>query len=147
MQKRHLQPHTRTHVAHSIKNKVFSNMKRVSRGYFGVEFPLFPTMLTTPKTSPSRITSSPSLSPEPSLSPQHTPVSTPSTLQPPNTQPTPDAEEAALMPHESPLQSVYSLGCDEGTKKLEKIVKITKSRRRARIVVSEDEDSPEDSSK
>ncbi|GJU48486.1 putative ribonuclease H-like domain-containing protein [Tanacetum coccineum] len=147
MQKRHLQPHTRTHVAHSIKNKVFSNMKRVSRGYFGVEFPLFPTMLTTPKTSPSRIISSPSLSLEPSLSPQHTPVSTPSTLQPPNTQPTPDAEEAALMPHESPLQSVYSLGCDEGTKKLEKIVKITKSRRRARIVVSEDEDSPEDSSK
>ncbi|GKD98487.1 hypothetical protein Tco_1382384, partial [Tanacetum coccineum] len=112
---RHLQPHTRTYAAHSLTNKVFSNMKRVSRGYSRVEFPLFPTMLTAPETSPSRITSSPSLSPEPSLSPQHTPVSTPSTLQPPNTQPTPDVEEAAPMPYESPLQSVHSLGRDEGS--------------------------------
>ncbi|GKD59367.1 hypothetical protein Tco_1296876 [Tanacetum coccineum] len=100
MQKRHLQPHTRTYAAHSLTNKVFSNMKRISRGYNGVEFPLFPPMLTAPETSPSRITSSPSLAPEPSLSPQHI---TPSTSQPPNTQPTPDAEEAAPMPHESPL--------------------------------------------
>ncbi|GKG10836.1 hypothetical protein Tco_0342236, partial [Tanacetum coccineum] len=59
-----------------------------------------------PKTSPSRITSSPS------LSPQHTPVIT---LQPPNTQPTSDAEEAIPMPHESPLHSVHSLGRDEGS--------------------------------
>ncbi|GKC05008.1 hypothetical protein Tco_0996618, partial [Tanacetum coccineum] len=45
-------------------------------------------LMSAPETSPSRITSSPS------LSPQHTPVSTPSTSKPPNTQPTPDAEEA-----------------------------------------------------
>ncbi|GJU85161.1 putative ribonuclease H-like domain-containing protein [Tanacetum coccineum] len=111
MQKRHLQPHTRTYPAHSLTNKVFSNMKRVSRGYNGVEVPLFPTMLTATESSPSRITSSPSLSPEPSLSPQHTP----STSQPPNTQPTPDAEEAAPTPHESPLHIVHSLGHDEGS--------------------------------
>ncbi|GJT88136.1 hypothetical protein Tco_1069853 [Tanacetum coccineum] len=189
MQKRHLQPHTRTYAAHSLTNKVFSNMKRVSRGYSGVEFPIFPTMLTAPETSPSRITYLPFLSPEPSLSPQHTPVSTPSTSQPLNTQPTPDAEEAARMPHESPLQSVYSLGRDEGSlsltelmvlctslskkvesleselkktkqtystaltklikrvKKLEQTIKRNKARRRAKIVVSEDEDSLEDSSK
>ncbi|GJY88120.1 hypothetical protein Tco_0502748 [Tanacetum coccineum] len=66
-------------------------------------------LMGAPETSPSRITSSPS------LSPQHTPVSTPSTSQPPNTQPTPNAEEAVPMPHESPLHNVHSLGCDEGS--------------------------------
>ncbi|GKA10719.1 putative ribonuclease H-like domain-containing protein [Tanacetum coccineum] len=189
MQKRHLQPHTRTYATHSLTNKVFSNMKRVSRGYSGIDFPLFPTMLTAPETSPSRITSSPSLSPESSFSPQHTPASTPSTSQPPNTQPTPDAEEAASMPHESPLQSVHLLRRDEGNlsltelmvlctslskkvegleselkttkhtystaltklikrvKKLEQTIKTSKARRRAKIVVSEDEDAPKDSSK
>ncbi|GJU27451.1 hypothetical protein Tco_1166072 [Tanacetum coccineum] len=108
-----------------------------------------------PETSLSRITSSPS------LSPQHTPVSTPSTSQSPNTQPTPTAEEAIPMPHESPLYSVHSLGLDEGSqtkktyctaitklvKKLEQKVKTTKARRRARIVLSEDEVDVEDSSK
>ncbi|GJR73212.1 putative ribonuclease H-like domain-containing protein [Tanacetum coccineum] len=138
---------------------------------------------SAPETSPSRITSSPS------LSPQHTQVSTPLTSQPPNTQPTPDAEEAVLMPYESPLHSAHSLGRDEGSlslneltdlctslskkvegleselkqtkqtysttltklilrvKKLEQKVKTTKARRRARIVLSEDEEDIEDSSK
>ncbi|GKE13345.1 hypothetical protein Tco_1416896, partial [Tanacetum coccineum] len=68
-----------------------------------------------PETSPSRITSSPS------LSPQHTLVSTSSTSQPPNTQPTPDAKEAILMPHESPLHSVHSLGRDEGSLSLNEL--------------------------
>ncbi|GKE95709.1 hypothetical protein Tco_1580564 [Tanacetum coccineum] len=63
-------------------------MKRVSRGYSGLDFSLFPTMISAPETSPSRITSSPS------LSPQHTPVST---SQPPNTQPIPDAEETVKL--------------------------------------------------
>ncbi|GJW39369.1 hypothetical protein Tco_0065214 [Tanacetum coccineum] len=79
MQKKHLQPHNRTYDAHSLTNKVFSNM---NMGYSGVEVPLFPTMLTALESSPSRITSSPSISPEPSLSPQHTPTSAPYTSQP-----------------------------------------------------------------
>ncbi|GJU53051.1 putative reverse transcriptase domain-containing protein [Tanacetum coccineum] len=74
-----------------------------------------------PETSPSRITSSPS------LSPQHTPVSTPSTSQPPNTQPTPDAEEAVPMPHESPLHSVHSLGRDEGSLSLNELTDLCTS--------------------
>ncbi|GJR46096.1 hypothetical protein Tco_1314199 [Tanacetum coccineum] len=69
-------------------------------------------LMGAPKTSPSRITSSPS------LLPQHTPVST---SQPPNTQPTPDAEEAVLMPNESPLHSVHSLGRDEGSLSLSEL--------------------------
>ncbi|GJX80019.1 hypothetical protein Tco_0328168 [Tanacetum coccineum] len=183
-QKRLLQPHTQTYPTPILTQKVFSNMKRVSRGYSGIDFALFPTMISAPETSPSRITSSPSLSPQ-----THTPVSTPSTSQPPNTQPTPDAEEAVPMPHESPLHSVHSLGRDEGSlslneltdlctslsnkvqsletelketkqtynsaltqlirrvKKLEHIVKASKSRRRARVVESDDEEDLEDPSK
>ncbi|GJY28319.1 hypothetical protein Tco_0404086 [Tanacetum coccineum] len=116
---------------------LMGNMKRVSKGYSGVITPLFDTMLvqpqgeepsiqTTPETSPSKITSSPS------LSSHHTSISAPSTSQPPIT----TTEEASPMPHESPLQSVHSLGRDEG-----------KARRRARIVILEDEDAVEDSSK
>ncbi|GKE29286.1 hypothetical protein Tco_1444670 [Tanacetum coccineum] len=90
-------------------------MKRISRGYSGIDFSLFPTMISALETFPSRITSSPS------LSSQHTPVSTPSTSQPPKTQPTPDAEEAVPMPHKLPLHSVYSLGRDEGSLSLSKL--------------------------
>ncbi|GKF40965.1 hypothetical protein Tco_0124307 [Tanacetum coccineum] len=168
----------------------FSNMKRVSKGYSGVITPLFDTILvqpqgeepsnqTTPETSLSKITSSPS------LSSCHTSISAPSTLQPPIT----PTEEVAPMPYESPLNSVHSLGRDEGSmqkhelmdlvtkltdrievlekdlkqtkktystaltrlilrvKKLEKNVKTGKARRKARIVLSEDEDDAEDSSK
>ncbi|GJR66965.1 hypothetical protein Tco_0013030, partial [Tanacetum coccineum] len=72
-----------------------------------VDIPLFPTMLIAPESSPSRITSSPSLSPQ----------THPSTSQPPSTpqsnQTTPVTEDP--MPYESPLQSVYSLGHDEGS--------------------------------
>ncbi|GKD41863.1 hypothetical protein Tco_1266508 [Tanacetum coccineum] len=188
-QKRLLQPHTQTYPTPILTQKVFSNMKRVSRGYSGIDFSLFPTMISAPETSPSRITSSPS------LSPQHTPVSTPSTSQPPNTQPTPDAEEvvltkeAASMSHESPLQSVHSPRRDEGSlslheltvlctnlsnkltsleaelvqtkqtygtaltklikkvKKLEQTVKTSQSRRRTRVVLSDEEEVFEDPSK
>ncbi|GJU55682.1 putative ribonuclease H-like domain-containing protein [Tanacetum coccineum] len=63
-QKRLLQPYIRTYPTPTLTQKLFSNMKRVSKGYSGVEFPLFPTMITAPESSPSRITSSPSLSPQ-----------------------------------------------------------------------------------
>ncbi|GJT89504.1 hypothetical protein Tco_1078349 [Tanacetum coccineum] len=121
-QKRLLQPHTQTYPTPILTQKVFSNMKRVSRGYSGIDFALFPTMISAPETSPSRITSSPSLSPQ-----THTPVSTPSTSQPPNTQPTPDAEEAVPMPHESPLHSVHSLGRDEGSLSLNELTDLCTS--------------------
>ncbi|GJV87615.1 hypothetical protein Tco_1531553, partial [Tanacetum coccineum] len=114
-QKRLLQPHTQTYPTPILTQKVFSNMKRISRGYSRIDFALFPTMINAPETSPSRITSSPS------LSPQHTPDSTSLTSQPPNTQPTPDAEETVPMPHESPLHSVHSLGRDEGSLSLSEL--------------------------
>ncbi|GKD29050.1 hypothetical protein Tco_1239828 [Tanacetum coccineum] len=80
-------PHKKTFPTPTLTQKLFSNMKRASKGYYGVDIPLFPTMLTTPESSPSRITSSRSLSPQ----------THPSTSQPPSTpqsnQTTPEAEE------------------------------------------------------
>ncbi|GKC68903.1 hypothetical protein Tco_1114786 [Tanacetum coccineum] len=96
-QRRLLQPHTRTYPTPILTQKFFNNMKRITKGYSGEDIPLFPSMITTPETSPSRITSSPS------LSPQHTPVNAPSTSPPPIIKTTPTAKEPALMPHESPL--------------------------------------------
>ncbi|GJX18430.1 hypothetical protein Tco_0221107 [Tanacetum coccineum] len=78
-------------------------------------------LMSAPETSPSRITSSPS------LSPQHTSVSTLSTSQPPNTQPTPTTEEAVLMPHESPLHSVHLLRWDEGSLSLNELTNLCTS--------------------
>ncbi|GKB86806.1 hypothetical protein Tco_0959078 [Tanacetum coccineum] len=101
-------------------------------------------LMGAPETSPSRITSSPS------LSPQHTPDSTPSTSQPPNTQPTPDADEAVPMPHESPLHSVHSLGRDEGSLSLSKLIVLCtnlSNKLKARVVESNDEEDLEDPSK
>ncbi|GJS64475.1 hypothetical protein Tco_0679039 [Tanacetum coccineum] len=177
------QPHTRTYSTPVLTQKVFSNMKRVTKGYYGEDIPLFASMITASETSPSRITSSPS------LSPQHTPFTAPSTSQPSNIHTTPVTEEAASMPHESPLQSVHSLGRDEGSlslheltvlctnlsnkvtsleaelaqtkqtygtaltklikkvKKLEQTVKTSQSRRRTRVVLSDEEEVSEDPSK
>ncbi|GKD87762.1 hypothetical protein Tco_1358916, partial [Tanacetum coccineum] len=64
---------------------------------------------------------------------------------------------AANMPHDSPLLGGHTPGSDEGSmtlkeltvllKKLEHKVKSSKSRRRAKIMISDDEDSQEDPSK
>ncbi|GJT70739.1 hypothetical protein Tco_1030025 [Tanacetum coccineum] len=137
-QRRLLQPYTRTYPTPILIQKVFSNMKRILRGYSGIDFSLFPTIISALETSPSRITSSSS------LSPQHTPVSNP---QPPNTQPTSDAEEAVLIPmnHLSTMfthldvmrqtKQTYSTALIKlilRAKKLEQIVKASKSRKMAR---------------
>ncbi|GJW18908.1 putative ribonuclease H-like domain-containing protein, partial [Tanacetum coccineum] len=120
-----------------------------------VDIPLFPTMLTAPESSPSRITSSLS------LSPQTHPSTSQSPSTPPFNQTTPITEEAALMPHESPLQSIYSLGRDKGSlslneltdlctslskKKLEQTIKTSQARRRAKVVISNDKEVEEDPS-
>ncbi|GKB12710.1 hypothetical protein Tco_0846633 [Tanacetum coccineum] len=158
-------------------------MRRVSKGYTRVDIPLFPTMLTAPESSPSRITSSPS------LSPQTHPYTSQQPPTPPFMQTIHDAEEPATMPHDSSQPRVQSLGSDEGSltlneltalcttlskkvedlqndlkqtkmtygaaytklilrvKKLEHKVKASKSRRRTKIVVSDDEEISEDPSK
>ncbi|GKB37725.1 hypothetical protein Tco_0882667 [Tanacetum coccineum] len=160
-----------------------SQNSSLSPWLFWEDIPLFASMITASEISPSRIISSPS------LSPQHTPFTTPSTSQPSNIHTTPVTEEAASMPHESPLQSVYLLGRNEGSlslheltvlctnlsnkvislevelaqtkqtcgtaltklikkvKKLEQTVKTSQSKRRTRVVLSDEEEVSEDPSK
>ncbi|GJS26704.1 hypothetical protein Tco_0487324 [Tanacetum coccineum] len=135
MQRHKLQQHTRLYSVPSLSMKVFSNMKRSTKGFSGQEVALFPTMLddTEPSTSPSRITSSPSPSPEPT--PAHTQPSPtqpsptqasptqPSPTQPSPTQPTPPGSEHHLpTPHDSPLHAVHSHGSDEGSLKLQELM-------------------------
>ncbi|GJS28502.1 ribonuclease H-like domain-containing protein [Tanacetum coccineum] len=103
-----------------LPQKVFSNMKRVTKGYSREDIPLFASMITASETSPSRITSSPS------LSPQHTSFTAPSTSQPSNIHTTPVTKEAASMPYESPLQSVHLLGRDEGSLSLHELMVLLK---------------------
>ncbi|GJY28036.1 hypothetical protein Tco_0403803 [Tanacetum coccineum] len=147
MQRKQLQQHSRTYPVPSLSIKVFNNMKRPTKGYSGQEVALFPTMLNVsePSTSPSRITSSPLPSPEPSpshspeppteYSPDHTTavVSFPSPIQP--TQPSPETEQHIPTPHNSPLHDVHSYG-----------IKTGKARKRARVVLSEDDKDVEDDS-
>ncbi|GKA20064.1 hypothetical protein Tco_0699979 [Tanacetum coccineum] len=128
MQKKQLKTHSSTYPVPSLNNKVFSNMRRLTKGYTGVEIGLFPTMLTspTPSSSPSRITSSPSLSSEPSTEP---------TFEP---QPSPDAEYHVPSPNESPLHAVHSHGSDEGSLKLIELMNLV-TKLSERIGVLEDD--------
>ncbi|GKF77489.1 hypothetical protein Tco_0229959, partial [Tanacetum coccineum] len=108
--------------------KVFSNMKRPTKGFSGQEVALFPTMLDDPEpsTSPSRITSSPSPSPtQPSPtqpSPTQPSPTQPSPTQPSSTQPGP--EHQLPTPHDSPLHAVHSHGSDEGSLKLQELMNL-----------------------
>ncbi|GJZ62352.1 hypothetical protein Tco_0618489 [Tanacetum coccineum] len=124
--------------------KVFSNMKRSTKGFLGQEVALFPTMLddTEPTPSPSRITSLPS--PTPSPSPEPTPAYKPSPTQPSPSQPlptqpsptqpsptqqspphpSPTAEHHVPTPHDSPLHAVYSHRSDEGSLKLQELMNL-----------------------
>ncbi|GKB86180.1 hypothetical protein Tco_0958452 [Tanacetum coccineum] len=73
MQKHKLQQHTRFYSVPSLTMKVFSNMKRSTKGFSSQEVPLFSSMLdaTEPSPLPYRITSSPSPTPSPEPSPTH----------------------------------------------------------------------------
>ncbi|GKC57036.1 hypothetical protein Tco_1084634 [Tanacetum coccineum] len=96
-------------------------MKRISKGYYGVDILLFPTMLTAPESSPSRITSSPFLSPQ----------THPSTSQQPPILPFMQTihyeEEPVTLPYESPLHSVHSLGRDKGSVSLNELTDLCTS--------------------
>ncbi|GKE27118.1 hypothetical protein Tco_1442502 [Tanacetum coccineum] len=89
MQRHQLQQHSRLYHVPSLSMKVFSNMKRSTKGFSGQEVALFPTMLYVPVpfNSPSKITSSPSPTPLPS--PEPTPAHTSSPTQPSPIQPSP----------------------------------------------------------
>ncbi|GJT48138.1 hypothetical protein Tco_0974295 [Tanacetum coccineum] len=60
MQRHKLQQHSRVYSVPSLTMKVFSNMKRITKGFSGQEVALFPNMLAvpTPSASPSSISKS-----------------------------------------------------------------------------------------
>ncbi|GJQ93163.1 hypothetical protein Tco_0004302 [Tanacetum coccineum] len=196
--KRLLQPHTRLYIAPTHTQKLFSNMKRASKGYTGENIPLFPAInVQGPVVQGEGST-------HPPKSPTQTPIadvaaSTGVDVRYGGATTTVTSLEAGqgcgninktpTMPHDSPLPRVNTLGSDEGSmtqqelmvfcitlskkveslqidlkqtkqiygtaytklikkvKKLEKTVKSNQTRRRARIVVSDDEDDLEDPSK
>ncbi|GJV13562.1 hypothetical protein Tco_1355103 [Tanacetum coccineum] len=162
--KRLLLPHKRIYIAPTLTQKLFSNMKRASKGYTGMDTPLFQTMLVQGQTLQGEGPTIP-------VESHHTPTSSPSTSQPTTSSPsmpaTHVAKEAALMPHDSPIARVHSPGSGEGSltlnelmtygtaytkliikvKKLEHKVKAIKARRKVGLVISDDEDDLEDPSK
>ncbi|GJW39660.1 putative ribonuclease H-like domain-containing protein [Tanacetum coccineum] len=75
-QKRLLKPHTKLYIAPALTQKLFSNMKRDSKGYTGVNIPLFPTMIIQGPVVQGKGSTYP-------VESHHTPTSAPSTSQPP----------------------------------------------------------------
>ncbi|GKA81264.1 hypothetical protein Tco_0787956 [Tanacetum coccineum] len=131
-----LLPHKRTFPTPTLTQKLFSNMKRGSKGCSGVDIPLFPTMLTTPESSPSRINLH-------LLSPHTHPSKTHKNhnLHHSSTQTTPFLRRLLLMPHGNTSLKCSSLGRGVGVKKLEQTIKTSQARRRAKVVISDDEEA------
>ncbi|GJU69423.1 hypothetical protein Tco_1255682 [Tanacetum coccineum] len=147
----------RTYPTPTFTSKLFSNMRRASKGYSGVVKPLFENMLVQAHDeeqlqSPSRITSLPSLSQQP----------TQSSPSPEPTLPT-MRKGGCFMPHdyismmidglEKDLQQtkkIYSTALTKLVLRVNKIeykLKSGKARRKEKIVLSDDEEIAEDSSK
>ncbi|GJW40246.1 hypothetical protein Tco_0066091 [Tanacetum coccineum] len=145
-----------TYIAPSLTHKIFSNMRRASKGYTGVDIPLFLTMLVQ----------------GPNLQGQGSTVQKAATT--PHDSPLPrvhslGSDKGSMTLHElkvlcTPLsKKMESLESDlkqtkltygaaftkfiMKVKRLEKEVKLNKARRRAKIVVSDDEDAKKDTSK
>ncbi|GJS40383.1 ribonuclease H-like domain-containing protein [Tanacetum coccineum] len=127
MQRHKLQQCTRVYSIPSLTMKVFSNMKRITKGFSGQEVALFPNMLAipTPSALPSNIISSPE--PTPTQPSPTQPSPQPSPIQPSPTQlsPTqPGSEYHPPTPHDSPLHAVHSHGSDEGSLKLQELINL-----------------------
>nr|GEX62274.1 hypothetical protein [Tanacetum cinerariifolium] len=136
--KRLLLPHNKTYIAPTLTQKLFSNMRRDSKGYTGVDIPLFLTMLAQgpilqgegsivaveshyiPTCAPS--TSLPPFSSPPRSSiRQKTKVPQPSF--PTHTHVTDEAASTyPSMPHDLPLPRVNTLGSDEVSMTLQELM-------------------------
>ncbi|GJR88575.1 hypothetical protein Tco_0212586 [Tanacetum coccineum] len=98
--KRLLLPHTRTYIAPAHTQKLFSNMRRASKGYTGVDIPLFPTMLVQGlivQGEGSTVL----------VESHHTPTGATSTSQPPLSSPSriPTRQESEVPQPRSPTQT------------------------------------------
>ncbi|GJR81897.1 hypothetical protein Tco_0152682 [Tanacetum coccineum] len=109
--KRLLLPHKRTYVAPTLTKKLFSNIRRVSKGYTGVNIPLFSNMLVQGPIQQGEGSTVP-------VESHHIPITTPSTSQPPLSSPS----KVPTPPHDSPLPGGHILGSDEGSMTLTKLM-------------------------
>ncbi|GJT13075.1 hypothetical protein Tco_0860117 [Tanacetum coccineum] len=75
-----LLPHERTYVAPTLTQKLFSNMRRVSKGYTGVNIPLFSSMLVQGPIQQGDGSTVP-------VESHHTPITTPPPHKPPRSSP------------------------------------------------------------
>ncbi|GJZ61258.1 hypothetical protein Tco_0617395 [Tanacetum coccineum] len=101
-QRLHL-PNKRTYVAPTLTQKLFSNMRRVSKGYTGVNIPLFSNMLVQGLIQQGEGSTV-------LVESHHIPITTPSTSQPPLSSPS----RVPTPPHDSPLPGGHTPGSDEG---------------------------------
>ncbi|GKF00340.1 hypothetical protein Tco_0023690 [Tanacetum coccineum] len=83
-------------------------MRRASKGYTRMNTPLFQTMLVQGQNVQGERSTIP-------VESHHTPTSAPSTSQQPTSSPFMQTTHAALMPYDSPIPRVHSLGSDEGS--------------------------------
>ncbi|GJY89624.1 hypothetical protein Tco_0504820, partial [Tanacetum coccineum] len=118
MQRHKLQQHSRFYSVPSLTMKVFSNMKRSTKGFSGQEVPLFSSMIDADESSPSPSTPTSSPTPEPSPTQPSPPHPSPSQHSP--TQP--GTEYHPPTPHDSPLHAVHSHGSEEGSLKLQELM-------------------------
>ncbi|GJV39385.1 hypothetical protein Tco_1417825 [Tanacetum coccineum] len=169
--KRFLNPHNRKYIAPTLTTKLFSNMKR---GFSEEHTPLFQSMLVIQAAEgegsghPSEPQPPPSIAqptneePIPTVvSSSHQKTQTPrqALKEVPRSHGGSIAqtrfEKVPTQSYDSPLPRVNTLGSDEGSiilheltvKKLEQTIKTSQARRRAKIIVSDDEEDSEDSSK
>ncbi|GJS05833.1 hypothetical protein Tco_0322341 [Tanacetum coccineum] len=116
--KRLLLPHNKTYIAPTLTHKLFSNMRKASKGYIQVDILLFLTMLVQGPNLQGQGSTIQSDS-------HHTTTSALFTSQPPTSPPsmqiTHIAEEAATFPHDSPLLRVYLLRSDKGSMTLHEL--------------------------
>ncbi|GKA51243.1 putative reverse transcriptase domain-containing protein [Tanacetum coccineum] len=119
MQRHHLQQHIRIYPVPSLSMKMFSNMKRSTKGFSGQEVALFPNMLDVTEPSPTQPSPTQPLPTQPlptQPSPTQPSPTQPSPTQPSPTQPLPtqpDTEHHLPTPHDLPLHPVHSHGSDE----------------------------------
>ncbi|GJT77359.1 hypothetical protein Tco_1044084 [Tanacetum coccineum] len=111
--RRHLKLEDSDGISILPNTKIFEQLALmgISKGYNGVDIPLFPTMLVHGPIFQGEGSTIP-------VESHYTPTSAPSTSQPPTLPPsmqiTHVAEKAATMTYDSPLPRVYSLRSDEG---------------------------------
>ncbi|GJY83816.1 putative ribonuclease H-like domain-containing protein [Tanacetum coccineum] len=104
-------PHKRTYVAPTPTQKLFSNMRRVSKGYTGVNIPLFLSMLVQGPIHQGEGSTV-------LVESYHIPITTPFTSQPPLSSPS----RVPTQPYDSPLPGGHTPGSDEGSMTLNELM-------------------------